>query len=414
MTIQNIVEQHAAEAAFLWTTRSRAATAPHYSLKTLATLDDRVEAHLDGLRIAGKAGWSLCEASLEHPEDGGVFPLAVLAFEAADRQQMLVALTAGSISANTKRALVSALGWLEFRSIEPAIRQLLKAKLPAHRAVGVAACAIQRIDPGSILAAAVDDPDPALRARSLRAVGELKRHDLVNPVRAHLTDEDEGCRFWASWTSTLYGDAAGRISLMKWLGRDDAFGQTALQLALRALDIERGRERIRLMAKDPTQRRSAVTGAGILGDPTTVPWLIGHMDSPGLARLAGEAFSMITGVDLGQSDLDRAAPPEDVPDDPSAADPAREEDSQLPWPRQELVDAWWKDHRGEFRSGSRYFVGQPLSVDAARQVLVGGKQRQRAAAAIELALREPDERLFEVRGRARRQSGQLPQVDAQT
>jgi hypothetical protein len=55
MIIAEIVSQHAEEAAFLWLLRSNAVGAPHYSLKDLAKLDGRVEAHLDGLRVAGSA-----------------------------------------------------------------------------------------------------------------------------------------------------------------------------------------------------------------------------------------------------------------------------------------------------------------------------------------------------------------------
>ena len=243
--------------------------------------------------------------------------------------------------------------------------------------------------------------------------GELKRGDLMNQVRVHLADDDEGCRFWAAWTLTLLGDPVGRTRLTEWLGRDDPFGQAALQLALRALDLEAGREWVRVMAKDAASRRSAVTGAGVLGDPTSVPWLIGHMGSPALARLAGEAFSMITGVDLGQKDLDRPNSPEGDPDDPPLEDSAViHDDSPLPWPRQELVDAWWKAHRTEFIEGTRYLAGQPLTQAAFGQVLARGKQRQRAAAAIEMALREPGEMLFEVRGKGVRQSRQLPRPNA--
>jgi len=44
--ILDIVSQHAEEAAFLWLLRSNAIYQPHYALKDLAKLDDRVEAHL--------------------------------------------------------------------------------------------------------------------------------------------------------------------------------------------------------------------------------------------------------------------------------------------------------------------------------------------------------------------------------
>ena len=54
--IESIVTQHAEEAAFLWLLREGAVDAPHYSLKDLVEHDSRVEAHLDGLRVAGEAG----------------------------------------------------------------------------------------------------------------------------------------------------------------------------------------------------------------------------------------------------------------------------------------------------------------------------------------------------------------------
>ena len=55
--IDSIITQHAEEAAFLWLQRDAAVREPHYSLADLAELDNRVEAHIDGLRIAGDAGW---------------------------------------------------------------------------------------------------------------------------------------------------------------------------------------------------------------------------------------------------------------------------------------------------------------------------------------------------------------------
>jgi len=44
MIIEDIVSQHAEEAAFLWLLRDNAVRAPHYNLKDLADLEERVEA----------------------------------------------------------------------------------------------------------------------------------------------------------------------------------------------------------------------------------------------------------------------------------------------------------------------------------------------------------------------------------
>jgi len=46
--IESTVEQHAEEAAFLWLLRDAAVQAPHYSLKDMADMDERVEAHMVG------------------------------------------------------------------------------------------------------------------------------------------------------------------------------------------------------------------------------------------------------------------------------------------------------------------------------------------------------------------------------
>ncbi len=72
-----IIEQHSEEAAFLWLLRGSAVSAPHYKLKDLAKLDDRIDAHIDGLRIAEDAGWEILKKQLEeHPEPGEAFAAA--------------------------------------------------------------------------------------------------------------------------------------------------------------------------------------------------------------------------------------------------------------------------------------------------------------------------------------------------
>lgn len=54
--IESIVTQYAEESSFLWLLRENAIYAPHYNLKDLAEHDERVEAHVDGLRIAREPG----------------------------------------------------------------------------------------------------------------------------------------------------------------------------------------------------------------------------------------------------------------------------------------------------------------------------------------------------------------------
>ena len=52
IVIPVVIEQHAEAAAFHWLLRDVAVCAPHYSLDDLVKLDNRLDAHLDELRIA--------------------------------------------------------------------------------------------------------------------------------------------------------------------------------------------------------------------------------------------------------------------------------------------------------------------------------------------------------------------------
>lgn len=76
-----IIEQHAEETAFNWLLCDRAVYKPHYDLPDLEQIDDRIEANIDGLRIAGDEGWEICQEAMEVGEPGETFTAGVLAFE---------------------------------------------------------------------------------------------------------------------------------------------------------------------------------------------------------------------------------------------------------------------------------------------------------------------------------------------
>ena len=152
LMIPVVVAQHAAEAAFLWLLRDVAAQAPHYSLDDLARLDDRLDAHMDGLRIAADAGWEICEEALREENDSGaLFAAAVLAFESGDHDHIQAVLDLGTISDDLFRGVVSALGWLSYVHAEKHITELLTDSAPALRRIGIAASSIHRKDTGQVL-----------------------------------------------------------------------------------------------------------------------------------------------------------------------------------------------------------------------------------------------------------------------
>jgi uncharacterized protein (TIGR02270 family) len=173
------------------------------------------------------------------------------------------------------------------------------------------------------------------------------------------------------------------------------------------MDVTEGRDWLEhLETRGGRSRRLAVVGAGVLGNGAVVPWLIDRMNAAELARPAGEAFSMITGVKIAYAGLSggwpagfTAGPTEDPKDENVEMDP----DENLPWPDPNKIADWWQKHGGEFEAGTRYLAGKPMTTEWLQRVLRRGFQRQRAAAALELAILQPSEPLFEVRAPGFRQ-----------
>jgi len=179
------------------------------------------------------------------------------------------------------------------------------------------------------------------------------------------------------------------------------------------MDIRRSKSWQQQLARNPQTARLSVIASGIIGDPANIPWLIEQMSNAPLARVAGEAFTMITGIDLAYDDLDtdkpegfESGPTEDPNDDNVEMDP----DERLPWPDAHLIADWWEKHAAQFQPGVRHLLGEPITPDWMQQVLRIGRQRQRAASALELAIMRPGEPLFEVRAPGFRQQEvlQLP------
>lgn len=403
--ISSVVERHAEEAAFLWLTRENAVRAPHYLLKDLVKLDDRVEAHLDGLRVAGDQGWEFALAELKHPEAGEYFAAMVLALESGRRERIATVLERAA-GEGPLRGIVSALGWVDWEVAKPTVGGLVAADDPRRRRIAVAACAITRTDPGLHLGGALKHADVGLQARACRAVGELGRRDLLAELAPLLAAEDNNLRFWAAWSASLLGDPRGFAPLWKFIGTA-GWQRTAqaLSVVLRALPPAQAQDWLRTLGRDPAQRRAAIAGIGVYGDPTYVPWLIQQMADLKLARIAGEAFSMITGADLAYIDLDRR-PPEGLEtgpnDDPADPDVGMDPDNWLPWPDPERVAKWWAGQKGGYAPGTRYLLGKPITPEWLADVLRNGKQRQRSAAARELAIRTGG-MLFETRARGDKQ-----------
>lgn len=398
--IEDIVEQHFDEASFLWSQRDFAVTSPLYSLQTLAELDERVEAHIDGLRVAGNFGWELCEKGLDDEDPGTIFTAAMVAFESGVQERIELVVETCANSPPLFRAAVSALGWLSDEYFRSTIKALVSAKSWQLRSLGIAACGIRRINPRAYLNKAADSSNLFLKLSAFKAAGKLKRLDLLPLLQENFSHEVPSFRFEATRSALLMGDRTALDAFSEFALTESRYTLPALQIALRLVDGPKALEWLKEQSKKPEKRRQMLLCTGIVGDPAYVPMLIRQMTRPELARAAGSAFSMITGVDLANARLDGEMPQgfkEKPTDDPEDEDVQIDPDEDLFWPDAERVDKWWSENYETYPKGSRFLAGHPITYKNCMKLLRTGNQRDRHVAALELALSRPEEGYFNVK-----------------
>jgi len=410
--IPSIVWQHLEEATHLHLVRAVLLKSPHVRLQELARCDERIDAHLDGLAVAGSYGTALSLQALESQRPGAIFVTAVGAIEQRDLQRLGQALAIAEGSALGRNALLSAFGWVCSSKLQGLTKALLQGRAPWHREMGLMVCAMHGVDPGLPLTLAAHDPDPGLRACALRAAGRCARRDLLEACLLAMADDDPRCAFEAARAALLLGDRGEAVAALAQVvaHSENPHSLRALRCVLKVAPTDRARAILAALAQDTSRDRAVIQAVAVAGDPHYVPWLITRIGNEKLSRLAGEAFTFITGVDLAASDLlqrPREAPEASPGDDIDDNQVAMDEDDNLPWPDADRISAWWVAHGRRFSPGNRYFMGQVPTPAACLAVLKGGFQRQRIAAAEYLTLLAPGTPLFDTRAPASRQERML-------
>jgi uncharacterized protein (TIGR02270 family) len=351
---------------------------------------------------------------LQNPGNSEVFVATVMALEGQRDAELQRPLAIAHAVPECLDGVVGAFMWTEPGRLQGIVARQLASGDSVHQTVAVAACAAHGVDPGLASRSWTQSEEPLLRARALRAAGELGTIALTSAVTHAVQDANPECRCWAAWSSVLLGNRGVALEALTEAGvTSGPQCPRALRLALQTMTIGAAHVALQSLAQEPQDLRSLIQGSGIVGDPAYVPWLINHLSNDRTARLAGEAFSLITGTGLAELDLERKPPenfesgPTDDPNDPNVdMDP----DDGLPWPDPGRVKDWWSKNGGRFQHGTRYFMGAPVTREHCIDVLKNGYQRQRILAAHYLCLLNPGTPLFNTSAPAWRQQRLLAEM----
>lgn len=411
MVNRDVIEQHIEEVSFQWLQHVSAVSRPDYTLQDLTELDGYIDANLEGIYLGNEVTWEVCESLLDEDEEY-IFPATILALRRNNPLWQKHVLE--TVNDDNVKSFIGALGWLTYSEVAPFLFELMASQKPFYQYIALSAYELHRQMPSVNLRELLKTDIPLLKNQVIRLIGILKCRDLRNELHPYLISEQHDYRFWSAWALALIGERVNVLPVLKeFLFLNSDHVQHALQIAFRIADYQEQREMIfELVANNEVSL--AVIAMGIAGHIENIPKLIDIMHETESARLAGEAFSMITGVDIDYSDLileERDTDNEiesfddeefDIEDDETEIDDywLNEYQQDLPLPDPKLVSQWWQYYSHHYQKGVRYLNGELISEGNLYNILNNSFQRQRNAAALELALLLPENIFLEMRNRS--------------
>ena len=361
-----------------------------------------VESNLEGLRIAGKNALPLIDDFMSAEDEGAVFMKALLALETGDFQTFNDLVDVAGQNNQYLLELQSALAWVNPQYLAELVKTLLTSDSSTDLILGLTTCAAHNRAPGKYLRRSLSHQDAAVRATAMHVGANLGSVDLVGDLSMINEWEDNKERYECGRALALLGDEnKARLILRPLAVGDSSLNTDAVNLYMMFKDAGASRSLLKQLDAIEGRERDVVRGFGLLGDPIAMNWLIAKTEIPELSRLAGGSITMITGIDLAETDLETLDEPEGfedggINDDPEDDNVAMDEDEDLPWPNPELVAAWWKG-AAKPASGQSYLDGRVKQPQELKEVLSNGMQRQRNAASVSLALLQPESRLLDTR-----------------
>ncbi|TRC93296.1 hypothetical protein FJV76_11845 [Mesorhizobium sp. WSM4303] len=339
-TIAAIVDQHAEDAAFLWLRRRREIDGPILDETDIGRIDQRLEANLEGLMAAGKAGWEAAQARFaDYAEPGELFVIGALALRWGDAKLVSSAIdAAASLGEAGISSLSAAIARTPRENLRPFVAQWLDTRDARQRCLGLAALWHHRIDPGQRLHDLASHSEAVVRRRAIRLAGAMRRRDLLPAVLAGL-DGTAKERLAAALAACLLGAARSAHPVIdKIVLTETDLAEAAIELRLLTTTPKAGKAWLQSRLEQPVLRVAATTSIGLFGDRAVMPWLIEKMRDPELAFAAGAALRDLFDVDFGDTDL--------FVSDPAVLGErfAHLDDSSLP--AADRVETWWDEGRG--------------------------------------------------------------------
>lgn len=363
--IPQLLDIHADDLAFLWGQRRAALDSLEMTLRDVAQLNERIEAHVQGLLVAPPAALAQrLDAALAGTERDEVFASAIAALRCEDPATMHRVIAAFSRAAGPALlGLRDALGHAPAARVADELRNALANAKPEVAAAAAVALANQRLltpdAPG--LARLLLDEDAEVCTQAWAAAWRADRQmakpspapAAARPYREALARPEAAVRSEA-WASLAWSGLAQALPPLRRAVADGDEVALHWLCVLGSPDDTKAIGTAAMALPSVAQRCAALARYGhpaVL--PTLVRWMEG--DDAVTAHAAGQAFTRITGAEI-QGER-RTLP---VPDD---ADEIDREMAPLVWmPDAAKAKRVLKEHADRWNAATRWCAGRRMDV----------------------------------------------------
>jgi uncharacterized protein (TIGR02270 family) len=391
-----VVEEHLDEVSFCLKRWMRALDSPSYTLDDVTRRpEERLLAHVDGLVVGGEpVARRLLEPQLEAPEKPAEDRAAAAALGLLGQgRQDVVRAALDSDKPPTRRGAQRALVLFGAPGFDQWVIAQLSAPLPeSRRRVLLSIAAERELSPPDLREPlSSQDPEEVVAAATAARRADPGRH--LHFIEQLTTHAEPLVRDTALVTALLLGSFDG-FARCSQLASDARAPSAAAMLLVALLGGPAHHELLLQHLAHPKHRYPALYALGLSGNAGMVGAVLPYLDpkDPRAARLAGEAVSTITGLDITQAPYTGAPPPE-----PDSLPPLEKDDLQanlvptaedeLPMPAADAVTEFWRTRAGMFDRRMRLLRGEPWTAARAIDLLWHAPMRLRHPVALWLRLR---------------------------
>jgi uncharacterized protein (TIGR02270 family) len=304
--IPDVFEEHFEDAAFLWGQRANALRSPAYTMREFARLEERIDAHTQGMLVVGERMIPLVDEALGG-RDRNAALAAAFALLRLDTDPAAASVlsafedAAGPALDGLRRALCLA---PSARAL-PQVRALARTAPPPTAAAAAEVLAFQTgaAPPAAVLHKLLADEDAAVRQSAWRTVSYLAVPVEPTEYSAALRDDDLAVRR-AAVTAAAWSGIPGVLVVLRRWAREPTPDQLDVLHTLAVIGGDEDLPTISAIGKAEELGPARFRLLGAFGHPAVVPMLLSAMASRDAetAAAAGAAFTRITGHDVSSGE----------------------------------------------------------------------------------------------------------------